>query len=102
MSFYSSSPPPPTFSLLGRSFAFRPGATFTGLLEPAFFQRLADRHGLRFGSGRGDTFNVAVTSWAWLTQALSPVKSCAAAACRVLVLCASLGRPLCSANPGGY
>jgi hypothetical protein len=102
MSFYSSSSTQPTFSLLSRSFAFRPDAAFTGLLEPSFFQDRADDHDLHFGQGRNDTFNPAVTTWAWLTQVLSPVKSCVAASSRVLVLCASLSRPLCSANAGAF
>src|SRR5262245_45573843 len=102
MPSYPHAAPPPTFSLLSRSFAFRPGATFAGLLRPELFQGLADQHHAHFGSGKGDTFNPAVTTWAWLTQALSPVKSCVAASARVLVLCASLGRPLPSANPGAF
>jgi hypothetical protein len=102
MSSYSSSTPQPTFSLLSRSFAFRQDARFTGLLCPSFFQGLADKHNLHFGLGAGDTFNPAVTTWAWLTQVLSPVKSCVAAAARVLVLSCSLSRPLCSANSGAF
>ncbi len=102
MSSYSCRSPQPTFSLLARSFAFRPGARFTGLLDPSFFQRRADDHHLDFGSGPDDTFNPAVTTWAWLTQVLSPVKSCVAATARVLVLSCSLNRPLCSANAGAY
>src|SRR5262245_21968418 len=100
MSSYPSSPEQPTFALLSRSFAYRQGARFTGLLEPSFFQGVTDEHGLDFGCGRDDTYNPAVTTWAWLTQVLSPAKSCAAASARVLVLCASLSRPLPSANPG--
>lgn len=102
MSSYPSSNPAPTFSLLSRSFAFRAGARFTGLLQPEFFQRLADQHNLHFGSGHDDTFNPAVTTWAWLSQVLSPSKSCVAAAARVLVLSASLSRPLPSANAGAF
>jgi hypothetical protein len=101
----SSYPPcgePPNFSLLSRSFAFREGATFTGLPGPTFFQSIADEHDIHFGEGQSDTFNAPLTTWAWLTQVLSPVKSCVAASARVLVLCASLGRPLPSANPGAF
>jgi hypothetical protein len=101
----SSYPPgaePTNFSLLSRSFAFREGAAFAGLLGPDFFRPLADEHQVHFGEGQGDTYNAPLTTWAWLTQALSPVKSCAAASARVLVLCAGLGRPLPSANPGAF
>ena len=98
MSSYSDSSPQPTFSLLSRAFAFRPGARFTGLLEPSFFQRLADDHNLDFASGPNDTFNPPVTTWAWLTQVISSSKSAMAAVARVLVLCCSLSRPLPSAN----
>jgi len=102
MSSYPSSPQQPTFSLLSRSFAFCPGARFTGLLEPAFWEALAQQHHVHFGAGAGDTFNAPVTLWAWLSQVLSPRKSCVAAVARVLVLCASLSRPLCSANSGAF
>jgi hypothetical protein len=102
MSAYSPDTAPPTSCLLARSFAFRPGTRFTGLLEPAFFQRLADQHNLHFAEGPNDTFNPAVTTWAWLTQVISPAKSCMAASARVVVLCAALGRPVCSANPGAF
>ena len=102
MSSYPDSPGQPNFSLLARSFAFRPGARFTGLLEPAFFQRLAERHHIDFGSGNDDTFNPAVVSWGWLTQVLSPAKSCVAAVSRVMALCCSLGRTICSAATGAF
>ena len=101
-SSYPTSGDPPTFSLLSHCFAHRRDATFTGLLQPEFFQDIADRHDVHFGSGKADTFNAPVTTWAWLTQVLSPVKSCVAASARVLVLCVSLQRPLPSANPGAF
>src|SRR4051812_36832442 len=55
MSSYPTIPEQPTFSLLSRCFAFRQGARFTGLLEPSFFQGVADEHRLHFGSGPTDT-----------------------------------------------
>src|SRR5947209_8777401 len=87
MPSYPQTAQPPDFSLISRSFAFREGARFTGLIGPDFFQGIADEHGAHFGAGKGDTYNAPVTCWAWLSQALSPRKSCLAAACRVLVLC---------------
>src|ERR1700691_465285 len=93
---------PPSCALLATTFVFAHGARFTGLLEPAFFQRLAEKHRVAFGSGAQDTFNPAVTLWAWLSQALHPAKSCTAAVARVLVLCACLNRPDCSADSSGY
>jgi hypothetical protein len=94
----------PTFSLLSRAFAFCPHARFTGLLgpDPDFFRQAADRHCVRFGSGPADTFDPAITLWAWLTQALSPAKSCTAAVCRVMALCAGIGRAICSAATGAF
>lgn len=102
MPLYPPDAAQPTFALLSRSFAFRPQARFTGLLDPAFFQQHADRHRVAFGQGNHDTFNAPVTLWAWLTQVLAAAKSCTAASARVLVLCCSLGRPLPSANSGAY
>ena len=102
----SSSYPPPsgrsTFCLLSRAFAFCPGARFTGLLGLSFFQGHADRFRLRFGSGNDDTFDPAITLWAWLTQVLSPSKSCVAAVSRVMALCCGLGRAICSAATGAF
>lgn len=66
MSPYSHSAQQSSFSLLARAFAFRAGARFTGLLDPAFFQSLADKHHVPFGQGPDDTFNPEVTLWAWL------------------------------------
>ncbi len=102
MPLYPAAADQPTFALLSRTFAFRTQARFSGLLDPAFFQRHADRHRLDFGRGHHDTFNAPVTLWAWLTQVLAAAKSCTAASARVLVLCCSLGRPLPSANSGAY
>ena len=94
--------PPPSFGLLAATFVFSHGARFTGLLEPAFFQRLAEQHRVAFGNGPKHTFNPAVTLWAWLSQTLHPATSCTAAVARVLVLCAALNRPRCSGGAGGY
>jgi hypothetical protein len=99
---YPSSTAKPTWTLLSRSFAFRAGARFTGLLSPTFFQQHAQRHAVCFGAGDTDTFSAPVALWAWLTQVLSGSKSCLAAGARVLVLCCSLNRPLPSAFTGGY
>jgi hypothetical protein len=102
----SSSYQPPsgrsTFWLLSRAFAFCPGARFTGLLHPAFFQDAADRHSVRFGTGHADTFDCALTLWAWLGQALSPAKSCTAAVSRVMALCCGIGRAICCAATGAF
>ena len=94
--------PPPSFDLLGRSFLYSPGARFTGLLGPDFFQNIADQHHVHFGNRHQDTFNAPVTLWAWLSQVLSPGKACTAAVTRVLDLHCNLNRPLCSANNGAY
>jgi hypothetical protein len=102
MSSYCHSSQQTSFSILSRAFALRPGARFTGLLDPAFFQELAERHHVDFGSGKDDTFNPAVTLWGWLSQILSPAKSCVAAVSRVMALCCSLGHTICSAASGAF
>src|SRR5262249_50058531 len=99
---YPTAADKPTWDLLARCFAFRPGARFTGLLDPTFFQRLAQRPGVGLGEGPDDTFNAPLTVWAWISQVLSPAKSCLAAVARVLVLCCSLSRPIPSAGTGAY
>src|SRR5438445_9963361 len=103
MSFhYPDRPERSTFWLISAAFAFCPAARFTGLLDPAFFQQAADRFALRFGCGAGDTFDPALTLWAWLGQALSPAKSCSAAVSRVMALCCGTGRAICSAATGAF
>jgi hypothetical protein len=102
MPSYAETGPRPDFSLLARTFGYRPGARFTGLLEPSFFEELAAKHDVEFGQGQHDTFSPAVTTWAWLSQVLSSSKSCTAAAARVLVLCCSLSLPVCSIKSGAY
>ena len=101
-SYHAPSGRSTSWLLLCRAFAFCPGARFTGLLDPDSFQAQADRFGVRFGSGEGDTFDCAVTLWAWLTQALSPAKSCVAAVSRVMALCCALGRTICCAATGAF
>src|SRR4051794_28836826 len=91
-----------TFPIISKAFAFCPGARFTGLLAPSFFQQAADQFRLTFGSGTTAPFAPAVTLWAWLSQALSPSKSCTAAVCRVMALCCALGRAICSAATGAF
>jgi hypothetical protein len=102
MSSYSHSSEQSSFSCLSRAFAYRRGARFTGLIEPAFFQSLADKHHVHFGSAKDDTYNPAVTTWAWLSQVLSPAKSCVAAVSRVMTLCCGLGRSICSLATGAF
>lgn len=87
-----------SFALFARSFAARPGCPFADCLSEQRLQRLADEHGLAFGT----VFTPAVTLWAFLCQCLSASKSCASAVARVLVLRVGLGLPPCSENPGAY
>lgn len=91
-----------TFWLISAAFVFRQGARFSGLLDPSFFQSLADRFAVRFGAGAGDTFDPGLTLWAWLGQTLSPATSCVAAVSRVMALCCGLGRPICCAATGAF
>src|SRR2546423_8840040 len=60
MPSYSGAADQPTFSLLSRAFAFRQGARFTGLLDPAFFRKVAAKHQVHFGAGADDTFSPEV------------------------------------------
>jgi hypothetical protein len=102
MSSYSHSPEQSSFSVLSRAFAFCSGTRFTGLFGPSFFQGLADKHDVHFGSGQDDTFNPGVTTWGWLSQVISPAKSCVAAVSRVMALCCGLERPICSLATGAF
>jgi putative transposase len=95
--FYPERPRKPTFADLLRSFAVE-----EDLFTPQEVQALCDRHGLRFGDGPDDVWNPVLTLWAFLWQAVSTSKSCAAAVARALVWRLALGLAPCSANPGAY
>jgi putative transposase len=94
--FYPDQPRKPTFADLLRSFAA------DHLFAPDEVQALYDRHGLRFGDGKDDVWDPALTTWAFLWQAVSASKSCACAVARALVWRLALGLAPCSANPGAY
>jgi len=64
--------------------------------------RAAADEGLAFGAGPEDVWSVPLTVWAFLTQTLSPRKSCVAAVARVLTLLYVLGRPPCHSGSGAY
>lgn len=101
MSFYPHRTARPSFSLLSLAFAFCPGARFSGLLDPAFFQGIADKHAVHFGQGDEDTYCPAVTLWTWLGQVLRPVASCIDAVSRLVALGFRLGHAI-SSDSGAF
>jgi hypothetical protein len=101
MPFYQP-PRQPTFASLLRSFVQEPGLPFAQILPQPLLERLAAEEGVHFGEQPNTVFTPAVTLWAFLAQCLSDSKSCVAAVARVIVLCVSLGRPVCSAGTSAY
>src|SRR5262245_11219128 len=99
MSVYAERPSRSPGALLSSSFAYCPGARFTGLLSPEFFVSTV---GLTFTLGWGCTWDFTFTLWTWLDQALSADKSCSTAVARAMAICCCLGRPICSALTGAF
>src|SRR2546426_987751 len=97
MSSYPLVPLGRRFTTALQAFAHDPEASFRSLPQEQL-QQLAEQEQLDFATDSDCVWTPGITLWAFLTQALSGSKSCAAAVARVLVLLVALGRPPCSAN----
>jgi len=92
----------PTFASVFRSFAQDPEHAVHQALPAAVIERFAAEEGVTFGQQPNTVYTPPVTLWGFLTQCLSASKSCTAAVARILVLCASLSRPIPAASTGAY
>jgi hypothetical protein len=102
MSFCTPSPRQATFHQVLGSFAQADGLPFQEVLTREQIEEAARAEKLSFATGDEQIYSPALTTWAWLSQAVADHKSCLAAVARVLVLLNALGRPLCSAGTGAY
>ena len=102
MPFYSPPPTAASFQQTLRSFIQADGLSFRNVLTAERISEIADQERVSFGTGEGDVYSVAVTLWAFLSQAVSSTKSCVAAVARVLALLTVLGRQPCNAGSGAY
>ena len=83
-----------SFSLVQHAFLQAEGLPFGEVLSEAEIQAAFAAEDADFGQDEGAVFTPAVTLWAFLSQVLHAgrMRSCAAAASRVAVLCVMLGR----------
>jgi putative transposase len=104
MPFYSFRPGLSRFRLVLTSFVQHPSLHFASVLaEDTIAQAFADADA-DFAQDEGDVYTPALTLWAFLSQVLylGPMRSCAAAVGRVVVLMVALGKKSCSDNTGAY
>ena len=102
MPFYSPPPTPVSFQHTLRSFLQGDGLPLRDVLTEDQIAQAAAAEGLAFGAGPSHSWSVPLTVWTFLTQALSPQKSCVAAVARALTLLAICGRDPCYAGSGAY
>jgi hypothetical protein len=102
MPFYSPPPTPVSFRQTLRSFLQGDGLPLRDVLTEDHIAQAAAAEGLAFGAGPSHIWSVPLTVWTFLTQALSPQKSCVAAVARVLTLLVILGRDPCHSGSGAY
>ena len=104
MPFYSHRPGPSRFRLVLTSFVQHPNLHFASVLpEDTITKAFADADA-DFAQEEDDVYTPALTLWAFLSQVLylGPMRSCAAAVGRVVVLLIALGKKPCSDNTGAY
>ena len=93
-----------SFSIICQSFQLDKGLPFAEVLSERDIKKAFDDNECRFGEGEHDIFTPAVTLWGFLSQVLftGAERSCKAAVHRISLLLERLGRPVCSANDGGF
>lgn len=104
MPFYSYRPGLSRFRLVLTSFVQHPDLHFASALpEDTITKAFADAE-VNFAQDEDDVYTPALTLWAFLSQVLylGPMRSCAAAVGRVIVLMIALGKKPCSDNTGAY
>jgi putative transposase len=104
MPFYSCRPGLSRFRLVLNSFVQHPDLHFASVLpEDTITKAFVDAEA-NFAQDEDDVYTPALTLWAFLSQVLylGPMRSCAAAVGRVIVLMIALGKKPCSDNTGAY
>jgi Transposase DDE domain len=104
MSFYARRPGLARFRLVLASFVQHTGLHFASVLsEDTITQAFADADA-DFAQDEDDFYTPALTLWAFLSQVLhiGPLRSCAAAVGRIVVMMIALGKKPCSDNTGAY
>lgn len=75
---------------------------FASVLPASVIEQAFADEGVRFGTTSNSVFTPALTLWAFLSQVISPSKSCRAAVLRVCTLLLALERGPCSADTAAY
>jgi hypothetical protein len=106
MSFYAA-PPAQAQSLRSpqlilQQFLQAEGLPFADVLTAEDIRRAFEEEGVHFGQTEDALYTPEVTLWAFLSQAISQDKTCAAAVLRVMALLVALGQAPCSENTGAY
>ena len=92
----------PSFRATVRTFAQAPDRPDTASLTDEQIQTACDELGVPFATHAHHIGTPALTLWTFLSQCVSPSKSCAAAVARALVLRVGLGASPCSEATGAY
>ena len=104
MPFYSCRPGLSRFRLVLTSFVQHADLHFASVLpEETITQAFADADA-NFAQDEDDVYTPALTLWGFLSQVLylGPMRSCAAAVGRIVVMMIALGQKPCSDNTGAY
>jgi len=93
-----------SFSEVRNAFGESEGLPFSDVLSEEQIQRAFAEEGALFGEGEKVVYTPSITLWAYLSQVLhtGPLRSCAAAVSRVIVLCVALRRRVPSEDTGAY
>jgi hypothetical protein len=81
-----------------------PGLPFAGVLSEEDVTAAMAAEGVEFGQLDGSVYTPALTVWAWLSQVLhtGPMRSCAAAVSRIIVLLVAMGCDPCAEDTSAY
>lgn len=92
------------FGLCLSAFLQSESLPFADVLSQEQIEEAFTAEGVSFACDKGDVYTPCMTLWAFLSQAVhaGPLRSCAAAVARVIVLCTVLGRKAPSPDTGDY
>jgi DDE family transposase len=100
--FYPPSSRSSSFEAVLAPFMQGEGFPFANVLTAQDIQEACDAENVCFGQAERSIFTLPVVLWAFLSQVLSPDKSCRAAVMRILVMLVSLERGPCSTDTAAY
>jgi hypothetical protein len=102
MPFYPPSSPTSSFQASLAPFLNHDGLPFADVLTAQDVHDAYAAQDISCVAAPRSIFNPALVLWAWLSQVLSPDKSCRAAVMRIIVLLGALERSACSTDTAAY